>query len=178
MSKEWKIFFYICVVLCLASGCARTYNVKPLVFETGLVAPFKAGAPVNLINIQSHGTMCVFKSGLGNKWVGDLGVWTDEAISLMSEELRKRNVNLSPDAKKALRIAVTSGRLSSEFSGVRCIVKMKVTAGNGYCAEYEGNNLNPSPLGEMARYYAGANALSSVVIAVLNDKAIRAYLEE
>jgi hypothetical protein len=178
MSKKWKMFFYIGVVLCLASGCVRTYNLKPLIFEPGLVAPLKAGAPVNLINIQPLGTMCVFKSGLANKWVGDLGVWTDEAIGLMSEELQKRNVKLSPDARKTLSIAVTSGRLYSEFAGVRCIIKMKVSAGNGYSAEFEGNNLNPSPLGEMARYYAGANALSSAVIAVLNDRAIRAYLEE
>ncbi len=178
MSKKWRMFFCIGVVLFLASGCARTYNVKPLVFEPQLVAPFKAGAPVHLMNMQPLGTMWVFKSGLGNKWVGDLGIWTDEAIGLMAQELEKRNVKLSPDAKKTLRIAVASGRLSSEFAGVRCIVKMKVTAGNGYSAEYEGNNLNSSPFGEMARQYSGANALSSAVIAVLNDKAIRAYLEE
>jgi hypothetical protein len=35
-----------------------------------------------------------------------------------------------------------------------------------------------SPFGEMARYYAGANALTEAVIALLNDEAIIRYLQE
>jgi hypothetical protein len=121
----------------------------------------------------------MFKSGAAIDWVGDLNEWTNQAIELLSHELTQRKVSLSRDAAKTLRLAVTRGTLSSELTGVRCIIVLRVTTGEGYSKEYEGNNIHrASPFGEMARYYAGANALTEAVIALLNDDAIIRYLQE
>lgn len=176
--------FFIISVLIIASfflGCTRTYIVKPLPFEPELTPKAtNLKGPVTLINDQPAGTKIVFKSSTAIDWVGDLSDWTGQAIDLLAYELQKRNVTVSPAASKKLHLSVVSGTLRSEvMAGVRCIIKLKVTAGNGYSREFEGNYIDrASPFGEMARFYAGANALTAAVIALLNDDDIIGYLQE
>ncbi len=178
-----KIFFMISILV-IASfflGCTRNYIVKPLPFEPELTPKaVHLRGPVSLINAQTPGTKNVFLSSPAIDWVGDLSDWTEQAIELLRYELQKRNVTVAPDAAKKLHLSVVGGTLRSEVMvGVRCIIKLKVTAGNGYSKEFEGNNIHrASPFGEMARFYAGANALTEAVIALLNDDAIIQYLQE
>jgi hypothetical protein len=170
----------ILVIVFFFCGCTRNYIVKPFPLEPELVPKIgQIKGPINLVNTQAPGTKTLFKSSLAIDWVGDLNEWTTQAIDLLSHELAQRKVSLSQDAPKTLRLAVTKGTLSSELTGVRCVIILRVTTGNGYSREYEGNNIHrASPFGEMARYYAGANALTEAVIALLNDEAIIRYLQE
>jgi len=170
----------ILVMFVFFCGCTRNYIVKPFPLEPELVPKIsKIKGPINLVNAQEPGTKAVFKSGPAIDWVGDLNEWTIQAVDLLAQELTQRKVLISRGAAKTLRLAVTKGTLRSEITGVRCVIILKVTAGSGYFKEYEGNNIHrASPFGEMARYYAGANALTEAVTALLNDDNIVHYLEE
>jgi len=170
----------VLVMVVFFCGCTRNYIVKPFPLEPELIPKIgQIKGPINLVNTQAPGTKTVFKSGPAIDWVGDLNEWTNQAIELLSHELAQRKISLSRDAAKTLRLAVTRGTLSSEITGVRCVIVLRVTTGESYSKEYEGNNIHrASPFGEMARYYAGANALTEAVIALLNDEAIIRYLQE
>jgi hypothetical protein len=170
----------ILVIIVFFCGCTRNYIVKPFPLEPELVPKIgQIKGPINLINTQVPGTKTVFKSGPAIDWVGDLHEWTTQAIDLLTHELTQRKVFISRNADRVLSLAVTKGTLRSEITGVRCVIILRVTTGNGYVKEYEGNNIHrASPFGEMARYYAGANALTEAVIALLNDDNIVRYLQE
>lgn len=176
------LFISVLSIAVLFSGCTRTYIVKPFTINAESVPAIQAKDPINLINAQTSGTQNVFLSSPVIKWVGDLSEWTDQAIGLLAYEFGLRNVKVSKDAAKTLSLAVTDGKLiraAGGIGGVRCIITLKVTAGNGYSKEFVGENINRwSPFGEQARYHAGANALTEAVIALLNDKEIIRYLQE
>ncbi|MBN1473231.1 MAG: hypothetical protein JW914_01320 [Syntrophaceae bacterium] len=170
------VFLIITVIF---SGCTRNYVVKPFNIEPALVPKFQANGSINLINAQIPGTQKVFRSGPAINWVGDLYEWTGQAIELLASELEQRKMKVSPDSAKTLKLSVTEGKLLREATGVRCVITLKVIAGNGYSKEFIGENIHrASPFGEMARYYAGANALTEAVIAILNDKELIRYFEE
>ena len=106
-----------------------------------------------------------------------MGLWTEGAVELVKLVLKNQNVTLAHDADKTLKLAITAGKLKTEFAGIRCVVKFEVEAGNGYTQTYEGNHRNSSPIAEQARRYAGAGAVSKAVTQLLNDKSIIQYLE-
>ena len=120
----------------------------------------------------------MFYSIGGSKWIGDLGEWTVQAAGLLKFELEKRNISIADDAHKTLKLTITQGKLNSEFSGIRCIVMLKVEVGDGYTQTYEGNHINHSPFAQQARYHAGAGVITKAVTALLNDKNIISYLEK
>jgi hypothetical protein len=169
---------FVLIVLVSLIGCTHAYSVKPFPIKPELVPDIRINDPITLINAQNYGTENVFYGGMGSKWVGDLGEWTDQAIGLLKFELTKRDVTIADDAAKTLRLMITQGKLDSEFSGIRCIVMLKATTGSGYTQKFEGNHINHSPFGEQARYHAGAGALTKAVTALLNDEKIIRYLQE
>lgn len=165
------------IVLAFLVGCTHNYSVKPFPIKPELVPEMNVNNSVRIVNAQDKETNNVFYSVGGSKWVGDLGEWTEQAAGLLKFEMKKRNINITEDANKILKLAITEGELDSEFSGIRCVVKLKVEAGNGYIQIYEGNHLNSSPFAEQARYHAGAGAVTRAVTDLLNDRKIIEYLE-
>ena len=179
MRVRWNLVIILLIIAVIFLGCTRKYVVKPFNFEPELVPKFQANGSINLINAQSPNTQNVFRSGPVITWAGDLYEWTGHTIELLASELEKRKMTVSSDAKKTLHLAVTDGKLLREVKGVRCNITLKATAGNGYSKEFTGSNLHSaSPFGEMARYYAGANALTEAVIALLNDEELIRYFKE
>ena len=171
-----KISLLLTVFAYLA-GCTHNYSVKPFPIKPELLPELNIKKSVHITNVQNQGKNNVFKSGAGSKWIGDLGEWTGQAVDLLKFELNKKNVNITDDADKILKLAITEGKLSTEFSGIRCVVLLKVVAGNGYTQIYEGNHRNSSPFAEQARYHAGAGAITRAVTDLLNDRKIIEYLE-
>lgn len=179
MRFRYIFFIAILSIATILSSCTRNYIVKPFNIEPQLVPQFQASGKINLINAQKPGTQNVFLTGIAITWIGDLNEWTNQAIELLKSELEQRNMKVSPDATKNLKLVITEGILLREATGVRCIIKLQVTAGNGYSKEFTGNNIHrAAPFGEMARYYAGANALTEAVISLLNDEEILIYFQE
>lgn len=163
-------------IVCLV-GCTHNFSVKPFPIKADLLPKLNIEKSVQIVNAQDQGTKNVFYSVGGSKWIGDLGEWTDQAAGLLKFELNKQNVTITDDADKILKLAITEGKLVSEFSGIYCVVKLKVEAGNGYTQKYEGNHRNSSPIAEQARHYAGAGAVTRAVTDLLNDRKIIEYLE-
>lgn len=173
-SKKGIIF----ILIILLYGCSHSYSVKPFPIKPDLVPEIKVKDSVHIVNAQDQGKDFVFFSGRGSQWIGDLGEWTQQAAGLLKFELKKRNITIADNAHKILKLAIINGKLSSTFSGVRCIVMLKVETANGYNKEYEGNHFSHSPFGQQARYHAGAGAITKAVTALLNDKNIIRYLEK
>jgi len=165
------------IVLAYLVGCTHNFSVKPFPIKPDLLPELNIKNSVHIVNAQNQGKNTVFKRGGGSKWIGDLGEWTGQAVDLLKFELNKQNVTITDDADKILKLAITEGKLSSEFSGIRCVVILKVEAGNGYTQKYEGNHRNSSPIAEQARRYAGAGAVTRAVTDLLNDREIIEYLE-
>ena len=165
------------IVLAYLFGCTHNFNVKPFPIKPDLLPKLDINKSVQIVNVQDKGKSNIFKSGAGSKWIGDLGQWTEGAVDLLKFELNKQNVTIADDADKVLKLAITEGKLISEFAGIRCVVKLKVEAGNGYTQKYEGNHRNSSPIAQQARRYAGAGAVTRAVTDLLNDRNIIEYLE-
>jgi hypothetical protein len=167
----------VLIVLACFVGCTHNFNVKPFPIKPNLLPVLNIQKSVQIVNAQDQGKNNIFKSGAGSKWIGDLGQWTEGAVELVKLVLNKQNVTLVHDAGKTLKLAITAGKLKTEFAGIRCVVKLKVEAGNGYTQSYEGNHRNSSPIAEQARRYAGAGAVTKAVTDLLNDRNIIEYLE-
>ncbi len=165
------------MALAFLVGCTHNFNVKPFPIKPDLLPKLNIQKSVQIVNAQDQGKNNIFKSGAGSKWIGDLGQWTQGAVELVKLVLNNQNVTLADDADKILKLAITAGKLSTEFAGIRCVVKLEVEAGNGYSQTYEGNHRNSSPIAEQARRYAGAGAVTKAVTQMLNDRKIIQYLE-
>jgi len=167
----------VLMALVFLVGCTHNFNVKPFPIKPDLLPQLNIQRTVQIVNAQDQGKNNIFKSGAGSKWIGDLGLWTQGAVELVELVLNNQNVTLADDADKTLKLAITGGKLSTEFAGIRCVVKLDVEAGNGYSQTYEGNHRNSSPIAEQARRYAGAGSVSKAVTQLLNDRKIIQYLE-
>ena len=95
---------------------------------------------------------------------------TDTAIQVLETELEKRNINISEDADKQLRLAIQGVSIVYPFGYYRCILLLKAETGDGYIGNFEGNNVAGKP----ERSCGGA--VLRAVAAMLNDDAILAYL--
>ena len=175
--RQLNTSILLIVIACLI-GCTHNYSVKPFPIKPGLIPDMNIDNSVHIVNAQDEGTINVFYRIGGSKWVGDLSEWTHNAVELLKFEMKKRDIVISEDATKVLKLSITEGKLDSEFAGIRCIVQLKVQAGNGYTQTYEGNHRNSSPFAQQARYHAGAGAVTKAVTELLNDRKIIEYLEK
>jgi hypothetical protein len=91
---------------------------------------------------------------------------------LFKSELGKRDVTITEDAQKELKLTVTKANVYWGFAAIRCIVYLKVETGDGYTREFEGNNPSPWTL-----YRACDGAITRAVAAMLNDDMILNYIK-
>jgi hypothetical protein len=104
----------------------------------------------------------------------NLRVWTDVAISLADRELRKRGMAVTEGASRSLTMTITSVKSSQiPNTGEQIIVVMHVEAGNGYTAEYKGEN-KTFFLRNLQRQIDGA--VMRVVTEAFKDPKIVSYL--
>ena len=104
--RQLKIILLLIVLACLV-GCTHNYSVKPFPIKPDLIPEMNIKNSVNIVNAQDKGTNNVFYSVGGSKWVGDLADWTEQAVELLEFEMKKRNITISENANKVLKLAIT-----------------------------------------------------------------------
>ena len=104
--------------------------------------------------------------------VGNLNSWTETAICLIKAALEEKSFIITPHTDKSLQVAITPKIDMIPYPGLsRCIVFLKVTTGDGYSQEYEGDNISYDNLENI---FGGAVKLA--VEGLLNDDTVLAYL--
>jgi hypothetical protein len=138
-----------------------------------MVPELSVSQPVRLINVQTDNKEILIGKYMGHKWMGNLNEWTDVAVSLLQTELQKRDINVTEDAFKVLKLNIIQAELIWGAWAIRCILNLKVETGDGYTVELEGNNASPATL-----YRAVDGAVTKAITALLNDDNILNYLKE
>jgi hypothetical protein len=146
----------------------REYPINPV-----MVPELSVSQPVSLINGQSDNKEILIGKYMGHKYMGNFTEWTDVAVSLLQTELQKRDINVTEDAPKLLKLSITQAEIIPGMWAIRCILNLKVETGDGYTVDLEGNNASPATL-----YRAIDGAVTRAVTALLNDDNILDYLKK
>jgi hypothetical protein len=156
-------------------GCTRYYNPTETTFpiNESMVPKISGKGAIIIKNNQIHGKEFVLVSQSGTTWKGDLGKWTDTAVSYLTVELAKRNLIVTETAPKILKVSITDANAIFATWIIRCKLNMRVETGDGYIKEFVGNNTSPGTL-----FRAADGAVMRAVVAALNDQGIVAYLEK
>lgn len=170
MYSQWKktLIFFLLMVFC---GCTHHYVPREYPINPVMVPEFSVSQPVSLINVQTDNKTIRIHKYFGHKWTGNLTEWTGTAVSLLNTELQKRGISISEDASKVLKLSITQAEIIQGAWAIRCILNLKVETGDGYTADFEGNNASPATL-----YRAIDGAITRAVTALLNDDNILKYL--
>ncbi|MGA1840654.1 MAG: hypothetical protein ACMUIU_08515 [bacterium] len=172
MQRQWKItiIFFLLVVFC---GCTHHYVPREYPINPAMVPELNVSQPIRLINVQPDNKETLLGKYMGHKWMGNLTEWTDVAVSLLRTELQKRDINVTEDASKELKLNITKAELIWGAWAIRCILNLRVETGDGYTVDLEGNNASPATL-----YRAIDGAVTKAVTAMLNDDNILNYLKK
>ena len=174
-AKSFRIFKIIVIFVLLIAfmGCSKVYKPSQYPLKTGMIPEFRGGQPVNILNVQTNTRKIMLcREGYTNVY-GNLHDWTETAVGLLKTELEKRDIVVAEDAPKVLKLAVNKANIYPGFCSMRCILYLKVETGDGYIAEFEGNNLSPWDYKR-----ASSGAMTRAVGAMLNDNKILNYLKE
>ncbi len=155
-------------LLIFSSGCTSYYVPKQYPATAGMVPDFTSDNAIAVINAHETGKM----TNLGYKFMGDMQLWTDTAIGVLENELQIRKINVTGEASKTLKLAITHANIYVGFSTYRCVLTLRVETGEGYSKEFEGNNSSPWLLER-----ACDGAVTRAVEAMLNDEEILKYIK-
>jgi hypothetical protein len=137
-----------------------------------MVSDFSCHDSVAVTNAHESGKMILIGSQGAHKWMGDMQLWTDTAVGVLENELQLRGIKVTGESTKELKLTVTHANVYWGFAAIRCILSLKVEAGEGYTNTFEGNNSSPWTL-----YRACDGAVTRAVEAMLNDENILKYLK-
>jgi len=160
------------LVILLLTGCTHQYAPQKYPLQEGAAAGLNRVGAVDVVNGQTATGLVLLGVQGAHKWMGDLHEWTETAVQLTSDELRKRGGRTGPGAPATLTLQVTRANLYWGFASIRCILHLKATTGEGYVREFEGNNSSPWTL-----YRACDGAVTRTVAAMLEDPEIINYLK-
>ena len=153
------------------SGCAQHLVIDQYPMKPGMVPEFSGDQPVELVNAQDNKENVNAGSASMVKYTANRHQVTDTAIQVLATELEKRNISISNDADKQLRLAIHDVSIVYPFAHFRCVLHLKAETGNGYIGDFEGNNVAGQP------ERACGGAVLRAVAAMLNDDTILAYLK-
>jgi hypothetical protein len=137
-----------------------------------MVPDFTSDNAIAVINAHKTGKMALIGSQGVHKWMGDMQLWTDTAVGVLENELQIRKINVTGEASKTLKLAITHANTYPGFASIRCVLSLRVETGEGYSKEFEGNNSSPWTL-----YRACDGAVTRAVEAMLNDEEILRYIK-
>jgi hypothetical protein len=139
--------------------------------KPGMVPEFSGDQPVELVNAQDNKENVNAGSASMVKYTANRHQVTDTAIQVLATELEKRNISISNDADKQLRLAIQDVTIVYVFN-YRCILHLRAETGDGYIRDFEGNNDS-----WRNAWTACGGAVLSAVAAMLNDDTILGYLK-
>lgn len=173
------ILLFMLIIPC---GCGHRYFYKPDSANRYYVPeqiPIKPGTilkpefnlckAVNIINVQTN-TDNILIGAYTHKWRANLGIWTDTAVGLAQNELKKRGVSITVDAPKILRLSITSAKLDWRFRFVGCELILNVETGNGDVIWIKESNSS------IDLFDSCDGAVTKAVTAMFNDDKILRYL--
>ena len=158
------------LILFVFSACTTIHRSAPSPPDAGRLPPFRVPAPVAIVNSQTSSTDVVLPLR-GVDVTVNYRDYTASAIALLRRELDSRATAGSTATRKEIRLAIVDLRIMA-IPQMRCIVNFTVETGDGYTRGHETMATN---------WNFGAAidaAISNVVVAVLNDEQVIAYLEK
>ncbi len=160
----------------LACGCTikhdyqwREYKIAP--DRVSAPSTLGRGSAVSIINAQPNAESKMLGYIGGHQYYGSLNQLTDAVVTQLSQELGSRNVKVSDNAPKTLKVAVLNTKYTLGSWMLRVEMDLRVEAEDGYARTINVSNRSP---GTVDGGFNGAVALG--VIEILNDPKVIAYL--
>jgi flagellar motor protein MotB len=97
-------------------------------------------------------------------------MWTDTAVGLLKDEMGKRDVIISEQSPKILKLSITRVKLFWGFNIVGCNLNLKVLTGDGYTVNLEVTNSAKDLYGSCD------GAVTKAIAAMFEDHHIQEYL--
>jgi len=140
--------------------------------KEGMVTSFLGEQPVNVINAQnSADEQLLGKIGV-HTYLGNLQEWTDTAVKVLESELNDRNIVITIEAEKKIKLAITKVEVFWPFGALQCKLDLNVETGDGNTMVFTGDNRSLWSL-----YRACGVAVVRAVAAMLNDPNILYYFK-
>jgi predicted component of type VI protein secretion system len=182
LTTKTKNFGFTIVVVTilgiLTAGCGtvdRTYEwTEYKVKADRIINPdeFAKEGTVSIINAQADDAPKLVHSFGAGRWYASYKQLTEAIVQQLTNELVKRNITVSPDAVKSIKIKVTGTDFEMGMWKWRGTLEMHLQAGNHYAKDIVVSNSTPGGVDEA---FDGAVAIA--VIEILNNSNIRAYLQ-
>lgn len=150
-------------------GCTVHHTPKDLSIIPGSIQPFSVGDPVSIINAQTSSEE-VLTTTFEYDFLVNYQQYTDVAIELMKNEIKKNGGRISEDASKSIRVSLVNLSLTKSLVRYRSIIDATVQLGNG---KIQGHNARA--VGHMEK--AVDNSILNLVVSILNDSNVRSYLK-
>jgi hypothetical protein len=171
----------ILLLTVLCSGCATQLQPSLAPVDKFPIAEITT-QPVKIINAQTATEdIALGSSGTGMGQLpktiyGNLHGWTEIACFLLTTELYTRTAKTDDKTSRELRLSITKIAIEPiTFLGGNAVkLHVNVTTGSGITKEFEVEHTNASR--RNLEQNAGG-ALAKVVATILNDEAIRKYLQ-
>lgn len=162
----------------LACGCTikhdygwREYAIAP--DRVSAPSTLGRGSAVSIVNAQPNAESKMLGYLGPHQYYGSLNQLTDAVVTQLSQELRSRDVTVSENAPKTLKVAVLNTKYTLGSWMLRVDMDLHVEAGDGYTRTINVSNRSP---GTVDGGLNGAVALG--VIEILNDPKVIAYLRD
>ena len=175
---RYGFFLIIIPVLMVTASCGTLRTTPATVpMQPNVYPRFKTNQQFSIINAQTS----VADSPLGNAqgvgYLANYHKWTDQAIDILREELKKSGGGFSKQANKELMLSVVDANIVKATWGSWCYLTLKVETGHGYSAEYKTKSKGSSLRVPTGISVACGRAITSAVGNMLNDKAILTYIQ-
>lgn len=157
------------------TGCtSATYKPKISPVKPAMIPPVRFNQSIKIINAQSNEK---YKITYGTKEIQETNLRevTEVAISILSDELRKRGATIDQDASKVLKLSVSNIQYLYTAWGSKCEVLLIVETGEGYYGDFARNNVGYSA-GGVPRGTSCDFAITRTVAAIFEDGRIINYL--
>jgi hypothetical protein len=169
--RKFVIFAALIVVMTFW-GCAHHFDVIEYPIDSSQLPEIVSEKPLTLINTQnSNSEVLLVKIGIHSHYI-DLKQFTGTAISTIKTALKKRNIRVTENSDKQLKLSVIKVDFVQGWWALDCYVLLKVETGDGYIKEYTGQSTN------VDMHVTVNAALNHAVEAMLNDGPILTYLKQ
>ncbi len=170
--------FLIILLLLLCVGCTRYYTPDPNAVPLKGIPGFTSSASVALINNQSPSSEVIFSVNKFTNWTANLHKWTEAAIEMTKNELKKHGMDVSEGAGKSIKLSITEANHLPGRWKLQCSTAISIDLGNGYShrysqTEHTGNFGWVNPL-----FRCVDGSLMWVVATMFKDARVIEYLTE
>ena len=167
----------VMLLFAMSSGCSVLHVPKADPIEAGAIPQIRGKGTISIVNGQEDKTVRdLGRAGFGTLQ-GDLYSWTEAAVVLLGEEVKKVGLEVQSGGNKSIKVTVVEVKLG--VSGIEFVaaiakgyIRIKVETGDGYVKEYIGEK------NALAPPSACEKAMTEAVTNILKDAHIVSYLSQ